>query len=391
MYPRSDRRDALDLWFEMLGEMSVEDFVDGLGWPSPSTMHKWIKGDPRYDPEALKAIIGELQMSNAVLREVLDVLKADPGCDPASLTSREKAAVAFNLGGRFPVSALCARLGMACSTYYYAVDAMTRPDVRDLIASDVRGIFESEGGSARGYRFVKAVLDARLGRPVSEKVVRDSMREQGLVVVYARARGGRYDPCRGEIDAAPPNLLLRPDGTHDFRAGRPNEVWVSDITRFRPPGSGPKVYLSPVVDLFDGKPVAWSISTSPGADLANGSLAKACATLEDGQRPLLHTDGGCRCRWDGWKRICADHGIVRSMSRKGTSPDNAAMEGFFGTLKNEFFHGRDWSGFDAASFSALLDAWLSRYSTTRLKGFRVGSRTVYDTIDNRRKRLGFTA
>lgn len=286
MYPRSDRRDALDLWFEMLGEMSVEDFVDELGWPSPSTMHKWIKGDPRYDPdkarydsrpvlaklelirkvsegaacakaarevgvsdaqayrivkahaeggtavllpkaatrarmrsmagkdrrprerapyldpprvpaelpddpEALKAIIGELQMSNAVLREVLDVLKADPGCDPASLTSREKAAVTFNLGGRFPISALCARLGMARSTYYYAVDAMTRPDARDRIASDVRGIFESEGGSARGYRFVKAVLDARLGRPVSEKVVRDSMHEQGLVVVYARARGGR--------------------------------------------------------------------------------------------------------------------------------------------------------------------------------------------------------
>ena len=51
MYPRSDRRDALDLWFKMLGEMSVEDFVDELGWPSPSTMHKWIKGDPRYDPD----------------------------------------------------------------------------------------------------------------------------------------------------------------------------------------------------------------------------------------------------------------------------------------------------------------------------------------------------
>ncbi|MDK7724257.1 hypothetical protein QP551_06070 [Slackia exigua] len=50
-----------------------------------------------------------------------------------------------------------------------------------------------------------------------------------------------------------------------------------------------------------------------------------------------------------------------------------------------------WSGFDAASFSALLDAWLSRYSTTRLKGFRVGSRTAYDTIGNRRKRLGFAA
>ena len=151
------------------------------------------------------------------------------------------------------------------------------------------------------------------------------------------------------------------------------------------------MYLSPVVDLFDTKPVGWSIATSPTAEFANASLAIACGTLAEGEHPILHSDGGCHYRWDGWKAICAENGVTRSMSRKGTSPDNAAMEGFFGRLKNEFFYGRDWSGYGAEEFIALLDGWLRRYSTTRLKAFRVGGRTVYDTIDHRRKLLGYAA
>ena len=73
------------------------------------------------------------------------------------------------------------------------------------------------------------------------------------------------------------------------------------------------------------------------------------------------------------------------------SPDNAACEGFFGNLKNEFFHGRDWSGWTAEAFMELLDGWMAAYSTVRLKAFREGGRTVYDTIDNRRRRLGLAA
>ena len=148
------------------------------------------------------------------------------------------------------------------------------------------------------------------------------------------------------------------------------------------------MYLSPVVDLFDGKPVGWAVGTSPDARLTESSLEMACATLGEGEAPVAHTDRGCHYRWPGWKAICGRHGLARSMSRKGTSPDNAACEGFFGNLKNEFFHGRDWSGWTAEAFMELLDGWMAAYSTVRLKAFREGGRTVYDTIDNRRRRLG---
>ena len=79
------------------------------------------------------------------------------------------------------------------------------------------------------------------------------------------------------------------------------------------------------------------------------------------------------------------------MSRKGCSPDNAACEGFFGRLKNEFFHGRDWKGVTAEEFMEALDGWIRFYSKGRLKAFRENGKVMYDTIDSRRARLGWAA
>ena len=339
------------------------------------------------DPVALKAIITELQMDNALLREVLDVLKADPGCDPADLTAAERAAAVAALEGRFPLPGLRERMGIPKSTYYYQLERLTRPEGPDWLGDAVEEEFEAEHRS-RGYRTVSARLRMR-AEPirVSEKRVRAKMRERGLRVCYAK-RPGRFSSYAGEIGDRPPNLPLREDGTHDFRACAPNEKWATDITEFRLPDDPRKAYLSPIVDLFDGKPVAWSISPSPDADLVNSSLEGACARLGEGERPSCHSDGGCHYRWPGWIRICEAHGIVRSMSRKGFSQDNAACEGFFGNLKNEMFYGRDWRGVAYEEFAAILDRWMRLYSTHRLKAFREDGRTVYDTIDNRRRRLG---
>lgn len=329
-------------------------------------------------------------MDNALLREVLDVLKADPGCDPADLTSAERAAAVAALEGRFPLPALRERMGIPKSTYYYQLELATRPEGPDRLGDAVEAAFRAEGCS-RGYRTVNARL-RMLDEPVvvSEKRVRAKMRERGLRVCCAKGRRG-FSSYAGEPDERPANLPLRPDGTHDFSASAPNELWVSDIAEFRLPDDPRKAYLSPVLDMFDGKPVGWSVSGSPDADLANSSLLMACGQLAPGEAPVCHTDGGCHYRWPGWKAICAERGVVRSMSRKGRSPDNAACEGFFGNLKNEVFYGRDWSGVTQEELIAILEWWMRRYSTERLKAFREGGRTVYDTIDGRRRRLGYAA
>ncbi|MGO5269277.1 IS3 family transposase, partial [Parafannyhessea umbonata] len=160
---------------------------------------------------------------------------------------------------------------------------------------------------------------------------------------------------------------LRDDrGKHHFRANKPNELWITDVTEFRIPAG--KVYLSPIVDCFDGMPLSWSISTSPDAEMANSSLLGACSWLGEGDHPKIHSDRGCHYRWPGWIRICDENGLVRSMSRKGCSPDNARCEGFFGRLKIEFFHGCDWAGVTLEEFMDMLDAYLRWYRDVRIKG-----------------------
>ncbi len=106
-----------------------------------------------------------------------------------------------------------------------------------------------------------------------------------------------------------------------------NEKWLTDITEFQLPAG--KVYLSPVIDCFDGQVVSWSIGTRPDATLVNTMLDDALDTLSEHDKPVIHSDRGGHYRWPGWLERINTSGLIRSMSRKGCSSDNAACEGFF--------------------------------------------------------------
>lgn len=338
-----------------------------------------------------RAAYDAAMLENQLLRAVLADLKAG-GWDPASISNRRKAELGERLreATGLPLRSITGFLRISKSSYEYHRARLGARGAREELGDDVERIFREDGRGARGYRFVHAVLSRELGRPVSEKIVRDVMRERGLRVAYA-GRPKRHSSYIGEPDAGAPNLPYDPaSGKHDFTAARPNEKWASDVTEFNPNG-GYKVYLSPVIDLFDGKPIAWSISERPDSRLADSSLEKACSTLAEGERPWCHTDRGGLYRASSWKRICERHGIERSMSRKAKSGDNAVVEGFFGRLKNEFYHGRDWSGVTSEEFTERLDEWMRHYSEGRLKQFRIEGKVVYDTIDNRRRQLGLAA
>jgi transposase InsO family protein len=101
---------------------------------------------------------------------------------------------------------------------------------------------------------------------ISEKVVRRLMKQECLVTSTSKRR--RYGSTMGEISPAPENLLTR-----DFSAGAPNEKWLTDITEFQIPAG--KVYVSPMIDCFDGMVVSWSIGTRPVAELVNTMLDAA--------------------------------------------------------------------------------------------------------------------
>jgi len=197
-----------------------------------------------------------------------------------------------------------------------------------------------------------------MGIVASAKRIMRLMTRHGLVPLSRSAK--RYGSYKGEPAKAPKNLTDR-----DFHAEAPNRLWVTDLTEFSIPAG--KAYLSPVIDCYDGMPVAWTIGTSPNAELANGMLADACSTLKDGEKPIIHSDRGCHYRWPEWIRICTDNNLTRSTGAKGCSPDNAAAEGFFGRTRQEFFHERSFAGVTMDGFIGMLDEYMVWYRDRRIK------------------------
>ena len=161
------------------------------------------------------------RLENAVMRDTIDVLKADdPRLDPSMLTNRERTRVVDAIRGEFGLAACLKAVGLKRSTYYYERGAIAAGDRYAVLRARVAGLFE-QGGRAWGYRTIHRMLRLDESDPivVSEKVVRRIMREGAMRPVYLK-RPKRWSSYAGEIDAPAPHLLLRADGTHDFSAGK---------------------------------------------------------------------------------------------------------------------------------------------------------------------------
>ncbi len=256
----------------------------------------------------------------------------------------------------YTLSELFAQVRLPRSSYFYHKARLRLADKYADARHAVTNIFELNH-RCYGYRRIRAVLSRR-GITLSEKVVRKLMAEEMLVVSTTKRR--RYSAYQGEISPAVENLVNR-----NFRADAPNQKWLTDITEFQLPGD--KVYLSPMIDCFDGLVVSWAIGTRPDAALVNAMLDVAVETLRDDETPIVHSDRGAHYRWPGWLSRIEDAGLIRSMSRKGCTPDNAACEGFFGRLKTEFFYPRDWRGTTLEQFMAQVDSYICWYNEHRIK------------------------
>lgn len=306
--------------------------------------------------EDLRKEIRRLQLERDVLEATAEILKQGEGADPTTLRNREKAVVIGALREKHRLKDLLQSLSLSKSSYFYQRAALAVPDKLADVRERVRRVF-TQAERRYGYRRIHAAL-RRDGVVISEKVVRRLMREEGLEAVRPKRR--KYVSYRGEISPAVSNLIKR-----DFRADAPNTKWLTDTTEFAIPAG--KVYLSPIIDCFDGMVVSWSIGTSPNADLVNSMLDQAISTLGPGEHPTIHTDRGGHYRWPGWIERMEAAGLTRSMSKKACTADNAACEGFFGRIKNEMFYGRSWQGVSIPEFVEILDTYLRWYNERRIK------------------------
>lgn len=310
-----------------------------------------------HEVETLRRDIQRLQLEHDLLNKANELLKKELGIDLRRLSNREKTRLVDALRTTHALPRLLARLGLARSSYFYHRARLRLGDKHAGLRQTITGLFE---GNHRcyGYRRIHTAL-ARQQVRISEKVVRRLMKQEQLIVVAVKRR--RYSAYAGESSVAPENRLDR-----DFHAAAPNRKWLTDITEFQLPAG--KVYLSPVIDCFDGLVVSWSIGTRPDAELVNTMLDAAIETLADGpDRPVVHSDRGAHYRWPEWLSRMRDARLTRSMSRKGCSPDNAACEGFFGRLKNEMYHHRNWTNTTIDQFVQKVDAYIHWYNESRIK------------------------
>ncbi|SET29771.1 Transposase InsO and inactivated derivatives [Olsenella sp. KH3B4] len=259
-------------------------------------------------------------------------------------------------------------VGMAKSSCECARKARAKGEAEERAAAR-KAVIEASGasGGTYGCRRVYAQASADAGgdgAAIGERAVRGIMAQRRLVARATR-RKRRHSPYGGEISEAPENLLRDERGKHRFHADEPSGPWVTDAAGFRIPAG--RACLSPIVDCSGGMPPSWPISTSPDAGMANPSPPGTCKRLGGGGHPKIRSDRGCHCRWPGWIKICKENGLARSMPGKGCGPDSARCEGFFGRLKMEFFHGRDWSGVTVEEFMGMLDAYLRWYRDVRIK------------------------
>jgi putative transposase len=242
---------------------------------------------------------------------------------------------------------------LARSTFFYHQARLTRPDPQATLKAAITEVFEQAKGRY-GHRRIHDVLTSQ-GWQVAKKTVLTLMNTLGLICQIRRAR--RYRSWLGQPGTVAENVLNR-----EFTASAPDTKWVTDVTEFRI--ADRKVYLSPVIDLFDRSIIAYTYGPSPSLELTNSSLSKAIATLPAGATPLVHSDQGFQYQHASWRTLLEDAGLTQSMSRRATCLDNAMAENFFGHLKEELFHHNKFD--TVAEFIVALDDYLDWYNTTRI-------------------------
>lgn len=235
---------------------------------------------------------------------------------------------------------------------------MGRPDKYEALKAEITAIYHENKGRY-GYRRITMELHRR-SMYLNHKTVQRLMKELGLV---CRVRMKKYRSYKGEVGNIAPNLLKR-----DFRAEKPNQKWVTDVTEFSL--FGEKLYLSPILDLYSSDLVSYTISDRPVLSMVTSMLDKAFAGLPDGTKLILHSDQGWQYQHRQYQAMLREKGIRQSMSRKGNCLDNAVIENFFGLLKSELLYLQDFQSMEhfMQELFAYLDYYNNRRINAKLKG-----------------------
>ncbi|UAN18593.1 IS3 family transposase (plasmid) [Enterobacter asburiae] len=269
------------------------------------------------------------------------------------LSAQEKVSIVSELRQEWPLSRLLIVAGLPRSTFYYHVKRLAAPDRYQSARALVLKIYHQHKGRY-GYRRIRLACRNE-GVLLNGKTVRKLMKELGISSLI---RVKKYRSYKGEQGRICDNLLKR-----QFDAERPNEKWVTDVTEFKV--NGKKLYLSPIMDLYNGEIIAYNLATRPLPSMVQTMLTDALKQLPKDEHPILHSDQGWQYQMSRWQRWLKDSGIAQSMSRRGNCLDNAVIESFFGTLKSECYYLNEYKNVDDLKRD-IID-YIDYYNQLRIK------------------------
>ena len=259
----------------------------------------------------------------------------------------------MELRHKFDLELLLDLTNMARSSFYYHQKQSRLPDKYQEIKALIKAIYQRHKGRY-GYRRITDELQNK-AIIINHKTVLRLMKTLGLKSVI---RVKKYKSYRGENGKIAPNILQR-----KFKAAAPNQKWATDITEFNV--SGTKLYLSPIIDLFNQEIISYELTERPIFNQVVMMLKKAFKKIPDNTRLILHSDQGWQYQMRRYQHLLEEKGIIQSMSRKGNCLDNAIIENFFGILKSELFYLKKYKSID--QLKTEINEYIIYYNNDRIK------------------------
>lgn len=259
----------------------------------------------------------------------------------------------------YPVSLLCRVMGVSRSGFYdYERRIKQPPDPHhEELLDRVRRLSQAADhiyGSRRMSRALRV-----LGYAVGRRRATTLMREAGIWVRYRK----RYRLTTQSRHRHPvcPNRLQR-----QFRVEKPNQAWVGDISYIWTHEGW--LYVAVVIDLYSRKIVGWSMRPTLSSRLVGDALRMALWERRPAPGLMFHSDRGVQYASHEFQRLLKAHGIIGSMSRKGDCWDNSVAESFFGRLKSERVHWRNYQSRNEAR-ADIVDYITMHYNSHRLHSY----------------------
>lgn len=231
--------------------------------------------------------------------------------------------------------------------------SFTQPDKDQELKEQIADLVRKH---KKRYGYRKITLELRKLsqlKKINHKKVYRIMKELGLL---SEIRRKKYRSYKGTVGKVARNRLKR-----NFTAANPNQKWVTDITEFKV--CGRKIYLSPIMDLYDRSIITYTYGFSPDVKLVTDMLDKALPNKRY-RKMMIHSDQGFHYQNTQYQKRLKDKNIKQSMSRKGNCLDNSVMEYFFGVIKTEFYRRKKFESVE--EFIQGLSEYIDYYNSDRI-------------------------